>query len=350
MPSNSASLAMVGVGAYASSVAFTTLGAPGQREPLQLQQQQQLRGLRHTATTDDDFSSASSATFGIGMLAVTGVAASVAQSLKRGSRNITGSKVVTMARGGEAEPDRGKPVATTKEQNGEGSEVAAKPAPMGKINATKAQEDIARFSRLEGPTVDTVRRNSDFAGGLVGGEGAFSNADYNFDPLGLSEKFPTALPFFRESEVKHGRIAMLAFVGFLAPEIATLPYLPERCAKAGTGDAFYGRALDAHDMCASDPATAEPGPLFIILLGAGAIEISTTLLKIILGWGLTLENAGDYPGRLEIGGLLNQLPKTEKDMQVIKLQELKHGRLAMIACGGFFTQAALTGHNFPWVF
>ena len=49
-----------------------------------------------------------------------------------------------------------------------------------------------------------------FAGGLIGGESAFSGQDFNFDPLGLSVKCEKYLPWFREAELKHGRTA--AFV------------------------------------------------------------------------------------------------------------------------------------------
>ena len=54
-----------------------------------------------------------------------------------------------------------------------------------------------------------------FAGGLIGGESAFAGQDFNFDPLGLSVKCEKYLPWFRESELKHGR------TGFPGPTCAT---------------------------------------------------------------------------------------------------------------------------------
>jgi len=38
-----------------------------------------------------------------------------------------------------------------------------------------------------------------------------------FDPLGLSDMAP--LDSLRESELKHGRVAMLAFLGWVFPEV-----------------------------------------------------------------------------------------------------------------------------------
>ena len=49
-----------------------------------------------------------------------------------------------------------------------------------------------------------------FAGGLIGGESAFAGQDFNFDPLGLSVKCEKYLPWFRESELKHGRTRVRA--------------------------------------------------------------------------------------------------------------------------------------------
>eukprot|EP00438_Fugacium_kawagutii_P031290 Skav218662 [mRNA] locus=scaffold365:858892:859997:- [translate_table: standard] len=84
-----------------------------------------------------------------------------------------------------------------------------------------------------------------FAGGLIGGESAFAGQDFNFDPLGLSVKCEKYLPWFREAELKHGRIAMLAFVGLVVPEFARIPG-PEAC---------YGAKgiVEAHNACAGDP-------------------------------------------------------------------------------------------------
>lgn len=189
-----------------------------------------------------------------------------------------------------------------------------------------------------------------FAGGLIGGQSAFSSADYNFDPLGLSSKLPALVPWFREAELKHGRIAMLAFVGLIAPEIITIPQLDAiapKCSAAGIGGEL--RVVEAHDACLADQMPLLPvSPLALMLMAAGLIEVVTTVQKVTYGWGLTIENAGDYPGRKEIGGFLKQLPKDDTAMVVLKLQELKHARLAMIAFSGAWVQGVLTANGFPW--
>jgi hypothetical protein len=190
-----------------------------------------------------------------------------------------------------------------------------------------------------------------FAGGLTGGQSAFASYDYNFDPLGLSEKLPFALPWFREAELKHGRIAMLAFLGLIAPQITTLPWLQElapKCAAAGAGGELA--VVEAHDACvAAQMPVLGISPMWLILAPVAAIEIITTIMKLDPKWGgLTIENAGDYPMRRELGAALNQLPKDERAMTIIQLQELKHCRLAMIGFSGAWIQGVLTANGFPW--
>jgi len=177
-----------------------------------------------------------------------------------------------------------------------------------------------------------------FAGGLIGGESAFSSGDYNFDPLGIAERCPQYLAWFREAELKHGRIAMLAWVGLVVPEFVRIPG-PELCYKAAG-------VVEAHNACAylSDKGNLG-GPLYQVFLFCGFIEMMTTYPKVCkTGNELNLENAGNY------GLGLNFLPKDEFKQREMKLKELKNGRLAMIAFGGAITQAVLSGNGFPWVY
>jgi len=192
-----------------------------------------------------------------------------------------------------------------------------------------------------------------FAGGLIGGESAFAGQDFNFDPLGLSVKCEKYLPWFREAELKHGRIAMLAFVGLVVPEFVRIPG-PEACygAKgvveahnACAGDPYFPFVLDATDFYGKEGH--QVGPLFQVFAFCGLVEMLTTFAKtsnVSNKPGLTLENAGDY--RLGV----NFLPSDEAKIKEMKLKELKNGRLAMLAFGGAITQATLTGNGFPWLY
>eukprot|EP00434_Breviolum_minutum_P011464 symbB.v1.2.010109.t1/scaffold654.1/size209194/5 len=211
---------------------------------------------------------------------------------------------------------------------------------------------MTRRSR-SGNTTAVRAEEKVFAGGLIGGESAFAGQDFNFDPLGLSVKCEKYLPWFREAELKHGRIAMLGFVGLVVPELARIPG-PEQCYSAKTvveahnacaGDPYFPFVLDATDFYNKDGH--QLGPLFQVFAFCGLVEMLTTFAKtanVSNKPGLTLENAGDY--RLGV----NFLPSDEAKVKEMKLKELKNGRLAMLAFGGAITQATLTGNGFPWLY
>lgn len=79
-----------------------------------------------------------------------------------------------------------------------------------------------------------------FAGGLAGSEGPEMK---NFDPLKFSEKSPEWVPFFREAELKHGRIAMLATLGWIVADFVKLP-----------GDVHQVSSLEAHAVAVNSGA------------------------------------------------------------------------------------------------
>jgi len=172
------------------------------------------------------------------------------------------------------------------------------------------------------------RAESKFAGGLIGGQSAFSSGDYNFDPLGLSVKCEQALPYFREAELKHGRIAMLAWVGLVVPDFVRIP-----------GERYSFEAipnvLDAHDKL-----NGAVGVNMQILFWIGIVELCSC--KKVFEWN-SLETAGDY-------GLTMFFPADEEGQKRMRLSELKNGRLAMVAFGAAITQAVVTRHPFPWLY
>merc|ERR1719436_188882 len=135
------------------------------------------------------------------------------------------------------------------------------------------------------------------------------------------------LPWYREAELKHGRIAMLATVGFVVPEVVRIP-----------GEQFsfesIPRVIDAHD--------ALPDSMLQIFFWIGFLEVCSIP---------AYSNMNEYdrkPGDFSFDplGLYPSDPEKQKEMQ---LKELKNGRLAMIAIGGMVTGAAITGNGFPYL-
>lgn len=171
--------------------------------------------------------------------------------------------------------------------------------------------------------------NGKFAQGLIGADGAWGR--YEFDPLGLAKNNTEWVAWYREAELKHGRVAMLAWVGLVVPDFI----------RVYPGDLYsfehIPRSILAHDILIQDAYK----PLAQILIPIHIVEICC--LKKVLEWN-SRETAGDY-------GLGAQfLPKDEEGQKQMRMKELKNGRLAMIAFGGAVTQALISGHSFPWLY
>ncbi|GAX15190.1 hypothetical protein FisN_12Hh110 [Fistulifera solaris] len=120
-----------------------------------------------------------------------------------------------------------------------------------------------------------------------------------FDPLGLSKNIDAeTFAQYRTAELKHGRVAQLAVIGYIVPEIYKFP------------------------------GEIAPGLKFAdIPNGVAAIDTVPTL-----GWAqiFFLIGAVDYYG------ILGSFPAGQPDLEpeVLEkrqLQELQHGRLAMLA-------------------
>jgi hypothetical protein len=149
-----------------------------------------------------------------------------------------------------------------------------------------------------------------------------------FDPLGISNYVP--MDYLREAELKHGRICMLAWLGFVAVDQGVRVYpVPE-----GWGSLT---SVTAHD------ATVASGALGQILLFVGILEMLS-----YIGVSQMLQGSGREPGYFGFDPL-NLYPKTEEKQKAMQLKEVKNGRLAMLAFGGVVTQSVITGSGFPYM-
>ncbi|CAK9098465.1 unnamed protein product [Durusdinium trenchii] len=148
-----------------------------------------------------------------------------------------------------------------------------------------------------------------------------------FDPLGVTDALPVY--WVREAELKHGRVCMLATVGWIATDMGfRFP-----------GDKFQAvsNAFEAHDKM------VEAGYMLPFLGAIGTVELYSGWL-LYQGW---LKEVNRDAGDFFVGkNFLPKEPEKEKDM---RLKELENGRLAMFAFSGIVTQAAITGKTWPFM-
>jgi Chlorophyll A-B binding protein len=155
-----------------------------------------------------------------------------------------------------------------------------------------------------------------------------------FDPFGLAAKADAnTLKRYREAELTHGRVAMLATVGFLA------------------GEAVEGKSF-LWDASVSGPAITHLAqvpsgfwPVLIILIGRAELD------RARYGWVSPRDAPVDQPGLLrddytpgDIGfDPLGLKPKDANEFFIMQTKELQNGRLAMLAAAGFMAQELVDG-------
>jgi len=148
--------------------------------------------------------------------------------------------------------------------------------------------------------------------------------DVGFDPLGFA-KSEADLMNYREAEIKHARLAMLAAAGWPLSEV-----FDKKLAAA------FGMMplLDASDRAPSllNGGLGKVSPIYwVACLGvAAAVDV----------YGITRSKSNDeayFPGNLGFDPL-GVYPKNEADQKNMQLAEIKNGRLAMIAIFAFAIQ------------
>lgn len=155
-----------------------------------------------------------------------------------------------------------------------------------------------------------------------------------FDPLGFTKGASEGkIRFYREVELKHGRLAMLAFLGFLTHE-QIHPMNPKVSLPSA--------------LMPSDPALGEAWQK--ILLFCAVCEIFS-IFTFNSPFGMTpfgnelWSIRSDYePGNLGFDPLSFR-PKSSREYMEMKTRELNNGRLAMFAIIGLIGQELATGQK-----
>lgn len=138
-----------------------------------------------------------------------------------------------------------------------------------------------------------------------------------FDPLGLSKgKDDATMKYYREAELKHGRVAMAACLGW---------YL-----NAGGVHPAFNSALSNDPLKAMVELPAVGWVQFV--LGCGAIEWLAQQIK---------ERPGYNPG--DLLGAAYWVDNSDEGWVQYQNKELNNGRLAMLAITGMIYQDTFTG-------
>ena len=199
---------------------------------------------------------------------------------------------------------------------------AGRPTPMKRAPAARAPAKRAPAKMKAA----SAARDKEFCFGLPGALAPVGN----FDPANLLEGTSKKEVYrWREAELTHGRVGMLAAAGFLVQE--------------NFHPLFSGAGGPAIQQIPELP----PWIWFIMTLGIGIAESS----RIQVGWSNPYKEGVDsiqtlkddyYPGDLDWDPL-GLKPTDPEELRAMQTKELQNGRLAMLAAAGFMAQEAVTG-------
>jgi len=163
--------------------------------------------------------------------------------------------------------------------------------------------------------------------------------DYGFDPAGFTNNLPRqwliggeerSLKWYREAEITHARVAMLATLGWIFPEIAHFG-----------GNAQVGQDAFAELNPLKAIYTAPAAGLVQIAFGIFALEYFR-IKRVIQGDAAAGDlGLGQGEGRWN-PFKFNYSPEEYKTMQT---REIKNGRLAMIGILAMIAQANASGEG-----
>eukprot|EP01035_Chromulina_nebulosa_P020044 gene20044-26024_t len=199
---------------------------------------------------------------------------------------------------------------------------------LSALVAATAFTNVARLSRS-----DTLKMSTElFPENPTGLVGDLAPTGF-FDPIGLSKgKDAATLKQWRDAEIKHGRVAMLATFGLLTQEILKNPL------------GIDGPAIRHFDLV--DEKFPEFATVFLLISA------------FIEGWTITnkweprsetrgLNRAARLKADSEPGDLnwdpLGWYPTDPSEQAIIKTKELQNGRLAMLGVAGIVAQELIDG-------
>jgi len=188
------------------------------------------------------------------------------------------------------------------------------PSDMLDESVSVTEDATVAASPMKSQSLPWLEVSSVLDGSMVG--------DVGFDPLGFAKSKEDLLNY-REAEIKHARLAMLAAAGWPLSELFD---------KKIANMLSLTPLLDGNDRVPSllNGGLGKVSPIYwgICLLLAGGVEF----------YGMSKKSNPDYfPGNLGIDPF-GLYPKTEAEQKSMQLKELKNGRLAMIAIFGFALQ------------
>jgi hypothetical protein len=192
------------------------------------------------------------------------------------------------------------------------------------LSMSDAPVEPKSFPTINGWTADPKA----FCAGLPGSSAPIKD----YDPAGFMDSMSVGeIKRYRESEVTHGRVAMLAVVGYLVGE-KFHPFFDGQI--TGPANSHLGQVR-------------EVAPLFFLFL-VGAI-MSAEINRATTGWKPPSQDKfalkeNYYPGDIGFDpfGLKPTDPEEFADVQT---KELNNGRLAMFAAIGMIGQELVTGQT-----
>lgn len=188
-------------------------------------------------------------------------------------------------------------------------------APAGGLAAS-------RTARVE-PTMMAKSRSLPFLETPAHCDGTYAG-DAGFDPLNFGGLY--SIKWMREAEVKHGRVCMLATLGFVTVDSGILaPGAPAVSSVA------------AHDVA------VKSGHMLFLLFVVGIFEALSYNAIAEMMSGETDREPGDYG----IGWKFCK-PGDTATQEKYKLAEITHCRAAMLGFSGMVTGSALNDMGFPY--